>query len=376
MQNVPPSNMPGSRPHGQVQSFVLLGGFIGSGRTTAVARLARHCQERGQSMAALLNDRGLSLVDSASLKWRRVRVEEVIGGCLGTQGTRLTSAVQRAGTDLLVAEPAGTCANALHHVRSELGEGYRYAPVSVLVDPFMARTFLCGGSGFRSVYSEWIVALYRQQLEEADLIILNKIDLLTLAERNELAHLLASEFPRSTVLKVSLLTGEGVDGWLERLMMYEAGPTALGGDATVLAQAENRFSWLNCSLQLSSIKGFDAHQVMRFVASIVQGHAEQKGAQLAHLKMFLETEYGPRECVELNQMPGQVKLELSPELPEPVESARLWINVRSECSPDLLNNAVNLALQQAAESIKHLFLRIENLEHFRPQPGLPRHAAA
>ena len=68
--------------------------------------------------------------------------------------------------------------------------------------------------------------------------------------------------------------------------------------------------------------------------------------------------------------------EISAELSEPVESGRLWINVRAECVPDLLNNATNLALTQASEHIKHLFVRIENLEHFRPQTGIPMQAVA
>lgn len=373
MQSVPLSSLSSPHPTGSGTRFILLGGFIGSGRTTAVARLARHAQARGLSMAALLNDRGLSLVDSACLKWQRVRVQEVVGGCLGTQGTRLTAAVERAGTDLLVAEPAGTCTNVLYHARRELGDAYRYAPVSVMVDPFVARNVLRGGS---AMFSDGAIALYRQQLEEADLIVLNKIDLLTAADRHDLEVLVASEFPRSTVLKVSLLTGEGVDAWLERLLIFEAASTCLGGDSAQLGTAESRFAWLNCALQLSSIKGFDAHQVMGFVASIMRGHVEQRGAQLAHLKMFLETEYGPRECAELHQLPGQVKPEVSAELSEPVESGRLWMNVRAECAPDLLNNATNLALTQASEHFKHLFVRMENLEHFRPQPGLPTHAAA
>ena len=44
--------------------FVLIGGFLGAGKTTALARLARHYRQRGQRVGLITNDQAQNLVDT------------------------------------------------------------------------------------------------------------------------------------------------------------------------------------------------------------------------------------------------------------------------------------------------------------------------
>src|SRR5688500_9434733 len=48
--------------------FVLVGGFLGAGKTTAVARLARHYAARGLRVGLVTNDQADDLVDTNSLR--------------------------------------------------------------------------------------------------------------------------------------------------------------------------------------------------------------------------------------------------------------------------------------------------------------------
>ena len=48
--------------------FLMLGGFLGAGKTTTIARLASHYQSRGQRVGIVTNDQATDLVDTNSLR--------------------------------------------------------------------------------------------------------------------------------------------------------------------------------------------------------------------------------------------------------------------------------------------------------------------
>src|SRR5438477_2593195 len=61
--------------------FVMVGGFLGAGKTTTLARLARAYQSRGQRVGLVTNDQAHDLVDTAALRAQGFSVQEVAGAC-------------------------------------------------------------------------------------------------------------------------------------------------------------------------------------------------------------------------------------------------------------------------------------------------------
>src|SRR5919204_6745 len=61
--------------------FVMVGGFLGAGKTTTLARLARFSMGRGQKVGLVTNDQAQDLVDTTSLRSQGFPVEEVPGAC-------------------------------------------------------------------------------------------------------------------------------------------------------------------------------------------------------------------------------------------------------------------------------------------------------
>src|SRR6202012_1488633 len=112
---------------------------------------------------------------------------------------RLTAATQ---PDIFIAEPVGSCtdlvATVTYPLRRMYGDHFLIAPVSVLVDPVRAARVLGLTQG--ASFSEKVIYIYRKQLEEADIIIIHKADLLTTAQMEELRAALAKEFPRAEIL--------------------------------------------------------------------------------------------------------------------------------------------------------------------------------
>ena len=59
----------------------MIGGFLGAGKTTSVAALAKHLSATGRTVGLITNDQGRELVDTAMLRSKGFATEEISGGC-------------------------------------------------------------------------------------------------------------------------------------------------------------------------------------------------------------------------------------------------------------------------------------------------------
>ena len=159
--------------------YIMIGGFLGAGKTTAVAKLAKHLSNQGVRVGLITNDQGQNLVDTAMLRSQGFATEEIPGGCFCCRFNSLVDAAnkltEQSRPDVFIAEPVGSCtdlvATVTYPLRRLYGENFTVAPVSVLADPIRAmRVFgLEKGGNF----SQKVLYIYKKQLEEADLIVLS-----------------------------------------------------------------------------------------------------------------------------------------------------------------------------------------------------------
>ena len=165
--------------------FIMLGGFLGAGKTTAMARLARHWMSQGRRVGIVTNDQAQDLVDTHSLREQGFPVEEVAGACfcckfddLLTKVGALESA-QR--PDVILAEPVGSCtdlvATVVQPLKDLYGARFSVAPFPVLFKPSHGLKILRNETG--SGFSPKAAYIFKKQLEEADAILVNRIDELT-----------------------------------------------------------------------------------------------------------------------------------------------------------------------------------------------------
>src|SRR5512140_261378 len=59
----------------------LVGGFLGSGKTTAIINAAKLLMDQGRRVGVITNDQGKYLVDTAFFRLSAVPALEVTGGC-------------------------------------------------------------------------------------------------------------------------------------------------------------------------------------------------------------------------------------------------------------------------------------------------------
>jgi G3E family GTPase len=359
----------------------MIGGFLGAGKTTSVARLAERLTREGLRVGLITNDQGAALVDTAMLRSRGFATEEIPGGCFCCRFNSLVEAAdkltQDARPEVFIAEPVGSCtdlvATVTYPLRRMYGGDFSIAPLSVLVDPVRAlRVFGLEDGG---KFSPKVLYIYRKQLEEADLIVINKCDLLDRARLAALRERLAAEFPAAEVFEVSARTGSGLDAWFDRITSTDQpGGTAMEVDYEVYAEGEALLGWLNCTVQISRTRGFDGNAVLRELAQSVQQFLSAQAAEVAHLKMTLSPiDAGLGDIAVVNLVRNDVVPELTQELPDLVYAGQLILNLRAEGPPDLLHDAVTRALTRAGQEHAGLFLRLEHSEHFRPGKPQPTH---
>src|ERR1700730_6498015 len=89
--------------------FIMVGGLLGAGKTTSMARLARHYMDQGKRVGIVTNDQAQDLVDTHSLREQGFPVEEVAGACFCCKFDDLLSKVGTLETDrhpdVILAEP-------------------------------------------------------------------------------------------------------------------------------------------------------------------------------------------------------------------------------------------------------------------------------
>ena len=159
-------------------------------------------------------------------------VEEITGGCFCSRFNSLVDAAERLAAgprpDVFIAEPVGSCtdlrASVSYPLRRMYGDAYTVAPLSVVVDPVRALRAL-GIEPGRS-FSPKVLYVYRKQLEEAGLILINKVEAIEPARVAALHEALTQEYPRARIFEVSARTGQGMDAWIDVLTRDETATDA------------------------------------------------------------------------------------------------------------------------------------------------------
>ena len=358
--------------------YIMLGGFLGAGKTTAVARLAQHLTAQGKRVGLITNDQGKGLVDTAMLSSRGFEVEEIAGGCFCCRFNSLLEASRSLSAatkpDVFIAEPVGSCtdlvATVTYPLRRIYGHEFAIAPLSVLVDAVRAMRVL--GLTHGPKFSEKVLYIYRKQLEEADIIVVNKSDLLDRTELRTLQDELMKQFPQAKQHVVSARKGDGLPEWFEEISRSEQEPrTVMGVDYQIYADGEALLGWLNATVQFKFAQPTDVNALIEDLASAVQRRLEVEAVQIAHFKMTFDANHPFGELAAISLVRNDYVPELSQTLADPVVEGELVINLRAEADPALLRKAIDQGLfGVAGEGANY---KVEHIESFRPGKPVPTH---
>ena len=359
--------------------YIMVGGFLGAGKTTAVARLARHLTDQGKRVGLICNDQSSGLVDTTLLRSKGFSVEEITGGCFCCRFNSLLDAAenltQTSRPDLFLAEPVGSCtdlvATVSYPLRRIYGNRFAVAPLSVLIDPIRAARILGLAEG-RS-FSDKVTYVYQKQLQEADLIVVNKCDAYPPALLERLVSALGDHFPGRPMFVCSAKTGTGVEAWFEAVLSGEDSTSrALEIDYDIYAEGEARLGWLNCTVRLDSDEPFDGNQTLVALARRIRARVADIGQDIAHLKMTLDSRDGTGTLSVVSVVGADREPDLQESLLDRIDGGELVINLRAEADPTLLESVT----REAVASLGGVRATMEHLEQLRPGRPTPTHRMA
>ncbi|MGQ9462895.1 MAG: GTP-binding protein [Candidatus Fervidibacter sp.] len=347
---------------------IFTGGFLGAGKTTALGAIARRLLQQGLTVGLVTNDQAANLVDTVIVKELGVPVAEVAGGCFCCRFSDLVDATEQIlarNPDVLLGEPVGSCtdlaATVINPLKLFYSDIFRIAPFSVLVDPLRVRELVLREIPTR--FPKEVAYIFRKQLEESDIIVLNKVDTLSPEEADKIVSALKELQPDKPVLKVSALRGDGLDEWLQMLKSdAPSGSHILRDiDYDTYAKGEAVLGWLNATFRLIGTPVFNARRFAEALMENLQTEIDSRNAEVAHLKFLLTSGI---EALRAHLTKVNVEPTFVGDLGE-VSEATLVVNARVALLPEVLGGIVSQAVLKAAKEI-NADTEILNIQSFSP----------
>lgn len=359
--------------------YIMIGGFLGAGKTTAMVRLGTHVSDAGLRVGLITNDQSSGLADTRIVEHAGFPVREITGGCFCCRFNSLMDAAdglaRDAAPDVFLAEPVGSCtdlkATVSYPLRRLYGDHFAVAPFSVMVDPIRAARVLGIEAGRR--FSPKVLYVYEKQLEEADVIVINKIDAVAPERITTLQAALRQRYPYARILTVSAREGIGLGDWFGAILeTADESGSNLPIDYDAYAEGEALLGWLNCTVAIDGTREFDGTALLEAVVSGIQHRLRPPAIEIAHLKATLTSADAPAELAVVQAAGTDAPPEASYRFDAPINSGELVINLRAEGDPALLATVARESLMQVTRQAG-VAATVTHEEHFRPSRPVPTH---
>lgn len=359
----------------------LVGGFLGSGKTTAIRSACELLQQRGESASVITNDQGTLLVDTAFLQGSHP-THEVTGGCFCCRYDELVALLaetHRDGAQHVFAEAVGSCADLVATVvRPLLGSASGLVDRVSFTAMVDTRLLIRLQAGEPLPWSGDVAYLFLEQLREAPLLVASKWDLVT-----DPPSLAASgsgsgiPVPGQTLLCQDGRTPAGVGRWVDALCdpghpaTADAGVCELGIDYARYGAGEEALAWLDAEVRVDAAEGGAreaAGRLVRVVGTEVSAAAEAIG----HVKFLIRDHlYDVKVShTAADEAPAHALLDELSQL-DRLSDCRLYVvvNARAEIGVERMQRILE---QSVAAPLRGTNLSIIRSASFHPVPPQPR----
>jgi Ni2+-binding GTPase involved in maturation of urease and hydrogenase len=343
----------------------LLSGFLGSGKTTAIQYASRALLQQGIKTGVITNDQGIRLVDGDFLKSLNIPNRQVVNGCFccnyNDLETSIQSLIETNKTEVIFAESVGSCTDIVATVLKPLlhSRPDTQVTVSVFADVRLLQMIINNGT---NLFDETVNYIYLKQLEEAGIIVINKIDLINQEQLAEIKQLMQARYGSKILLYQNSLDDGSIGHWINTLNDYQAAGMlpSLSIDYDTYAAGEAKLTWLDGALEIYSANNNALKHAEDLINNIYRKINVHQYA-IGHLKFLIN---GTIKISFTSNTQPEVTIKI-----EPAASAILLINIRVQTEPEIIKHLISSAIEEI-EIRSGCKIVVSNLLAF--QPGYPR----
>ena len=355
----------------------LVGGFLGSGKTTAIMQAALLLSEQGKKVGIVTNEQGKHLVDTGLFQSQSLPALEVTGGCicchLDDFNERVDELLEKHDPDVIFAESVGSCTDLVATVIKpllDLRKDFDFlVSLSVYTD---ARLFYRSLKGLEMPFSEGVVYIFEKQLEESELVIINKIDLMDIEKKNEVLQLARQKYPDKKFRVQNSLDSDQVAGWLLVLESPESPMPQVSLDISYdeYAAGEQRFSWVDREIEIH-LDDIQEQDCLADCILTISRTLRGLDLKIAHLKFLLDDGHAAVKFsltalddleAKLSDLPAKMKAMQGP-------NYKLFINAMLESPLETVEQSIDTIV---SKELNRKGVKYSVRSGFTRVPGYPK----
>ena len=349
----------------------IVGGFLGSGKTTAITNAAKILTSKGSKVGVITNEHDIYLEENNFVNANYSPAEEVISGCFSSNLDSLNDKIVRLNLksqpDYIFAESVGSCTDIVATVVKPMiifNENiFESLTFSVFVD---ARLLLSYLKEEKLLFSNDIVYIFSKQIEEADLLIVNKIDLLDKSDFPELKRLVDKRLSNKNIITQNSFNPQNIDNWLDTLEKRSLQKReTVEIDYQIYGRGEANLTWLDEEIIFSSSKS-DANEFsIKFIEKLVFD-IRQNQIPIGHLKFTLMN----GEHIQKISFTSIHDEEWGKNISSvPSNLVKLRVNARIETTQDIVRSIIQNEITIFSKN--GVIININNSSAFKPQISIP-----
>lgn len=356
----------------------LTGGFLGSGKTTAIANAAKLLMKGNVKTGVITNDQGKYLVDSKFISLSEITGAEVNGGCFCCNYDALDEQIDflknEINPSVIFAESVGSCTDLIATVVRPMAK-LRDDDVDVITFSGFAdsRMLLEYLQGEPLPFTKETNYIWLKQIEEAEILVINKIDLLSNEDLHALKDLAYQKFSSKKLLFQNSLDMNSIKEWVKLLEACkpEGEHRVIDVDYEIYGKGEAQLAWLDEEIEFKSREMKAVKTALRFIEGVA-AKTQSLHLPIGHLKFLLST---PSESHKISFTTVINKDWKESFHIQDSDYAHLMVNARVQSSPEELRQIITEAAREIEAGFSsHLDER--NVSYFKPGMPKPTHRFA
>lgn len=335
------------------QKFMVVSGFLGSGKTTSMLALTNYMNSNGKKACIITNELGMNQVDHHFSLKSKFSITEVPDKCICWVMDDVVDKLNRLrrteNPDIIMSDIPGCGVGALDHVYHVLANNhadeFSLAPFTALVEPRRLRKLMDHNTDKNT--PDELTYIMEVQLAEADLILLNKIDLLSNQEIDEMIAFLKKLCPGTEIIPISGKNGTNMDKWADYVLNDSAKLKQVSIDMDKFVTAQTMLIWYNRKLAAESINGKkDMNIFVSDFLELVKEGVSKTGGNIPHLKIFANS---GDDYTKVSLTGIDCEADFARKLKTETDNLKVIINARAASSTDAIDSIMHEALVTAAK---------------------------